>query len=69
MAQANAEVGVATAAFFPNVTLNGSAGLEALSIGSLFSWPARFWSVGPELAQTVFDAGLRRAAVQQSKAT
>ena len=68
MAQANAEVGIATAAFFPTVTLNASAGVQALSIASWLAWPARFWSVGPALAETLFDAGLRRATVQQSKA-
>jgi len=68
MAQANAQVGIATAAFFPVATLGGSAGVEATSIASWFLWPARFWSAGPALAETLFDAGLRRATVQQSQA-
>ena len=68
MAQANARIGVATAAFYPTVTLSASAGLEATSIASWFTWPSRFWSVGPALAETLFDAGARRGAVQQSQA-
>lgn len=68
MAQANAQVGVATAAFFPAVTLNASAGVETTSLASWLTWPARFWSVGPALAATLFDGGLRRATVQQSQA-
>jgi NodT family efflux transporter outer membrane factor (OMF) lipoprotein len=68
MAQANAQIGMATAAFFPSVTLSGSAGFEATSIASWLTWPARFWSVGPALAQTLFDAGLRRATVRQYQA-
>jgi len=69
MAQANAQIGVATAAFFPTVMLSATGGFEATSIASWLAWPSRFWSVGPALAQTLFDAGLRRATVQQYQAT
>jgi NodT family efflux transporter outer membrane factor (OMF) lipoprotein len=69
MAQANAQVGVANAAFFPTVMLSAAGGFEATSIASWLAWPSRFWSVGPALAQTLFDAGLRRATVQQYQAT
>jgi len=65
MAQANAQIGVATAAFYPTVSLSASAGLEGTSIANWFVWPSRFWSVGPALAETLFDAGLRKATVQQ----
>ena len=68
MAQANARIGVATAAFYPNVTLSASAGVGTTSIAKLFTWPSRFWSLGPSLAQTVFDAGARRATVEQFQA-
>jgi NodT family efflux transporter outer membrane factor (OMF) lipoprotein len=68
MAQANAQIGIATAAFFPVATLTGSAGFEAASIASWLTWSARFWSAGPALAETLFDAGLRRATVQQYRA-
>ena len=69
MAAANAEIGVADAAYFPTVTLSVSGGFEASSIQKLFDWSSRFWSVGPSVSETVFDAGLRRATVQQYTAT
>ncbi len=65
MAQANAQIGIATAAFYPTVSLSAAAGLESTSITNWFTWPSRFWSVGPTLAETLFDAGLRKATVQQ----
>jgi NodT family efflux transporter outer membrane factor (OMF) lipoprotein len=68
VAQANAQIGVSTAAFYPTVTLSGGAGLESLSPASWFTWSSRFWSVGPSLSQTLFDAGLRRATVQHDEA-
>jgi NodT family efflux transporter outer membrane factor (OMF) lipoprotein len=69
VAQANAQIGIATAAYYPNVTLSAAGGFSATSITSWFTWPSRFWSVGPSLAETLFDAGLRRATVQQFQAT
>jgi NodT family efflux transporter outer membrane factor (OMF) lipoprotein len=65
MASANAQIGVATAAYYPNVTLSGSAGFESSLIGNLLTWPSRFWSVGPSVSETIFDAGLRGATVKQ----
>jgi len=69
VAQANAQIGIAKTAFFPTVTLSASAGLQAISIAKWLEWPSRVWSVGPGLAQTIFDAGSRRATVQQFQAT
>jgi len=69
VAQANAQIGVAKAAYFPTVLLSGSAGFGNSSVSNWFTWPSRFWSVGPSIAETIFDAGLRRATVQQSRAT
>jgi NodT family efflux transporter outer membrane factor (OMF) lipoprotein len=69
MAQANAEIGVARAAYFPTLTLSASAGLESSAISTLFTWPSRFFSVGPQLSETLFDGGLRRATMQQYRAT
>ena len=66
--QANAQIGIAQSAFYPNVTLSASAGFQSLSIAQWFAWPSRVWSVGTSLAETVFDAGLRRATVQQFQA-
>jgi len=59
--EANEQIGIARAAFFPTVTLGASAGLEGSSILNWLNWPSRFWAVGPTLAETLFDAGRRRA--------
>ncbi|HTB96849.1 MAG TPA: efflux transporter outer membrane subunit [Terracidiphilus sp.] len=69
MAAANAQIGVATAAYFPSLNLTGSGGTESSLISQLFDWPSRFWSVGATLPETIFDAGLRRATVNQYVAT
>jgi len=68
VAVANAQIGEARAAFFPTITLSASGGLQSSRIGSLLSWPGRFWSIGPSLAQTVFDAGRRRAITEEAQA-
>jgi len=65
MAQANAQIGVAYAAYYPNVTLSAAGGFESSSFTSWLTWPSRFWSIGASLSETVFDAGLRRATVRQ----
>jgi NodT family efflux transporter outer membrane factor (OMF) lipoprotein len=69
VAQANAQIGIAKTAFFPTVTLSASAGLQALSAAKWLEWPSRIWSVGPGLAETIFDSGLRKATVQQFQAS
>ena len=68
MAAANAQIGVAKAAYFPNVMLSATGGIESLSFTDWFTWPSRFWSVGPAAAETLFDAGLRKATVRQYQA-
>ncbi len=68
VAQANARIGMARAAFFPNVTLNVSAGFTGLEFTKWLNWPSRVWSAGPSISETIFDAGLRRATVQQYRA-
>jgi NodT family efflux transporter outer membrane factor (OMF) lipoprotein len=68
VAQSNAQIGVARAAFFPSLTLSGSAGYESTTLSKLFDFPNRFWSVGPSLAQVLFDGGARRAAVAEARA-
>jgi NodT family efflux transporter outer membrane factor (OMF) lipoprotein len=65
MAEGNAAIGIAYAAYYPNLTLTGSGGFESSSFSHWLSWPSRFWSVGASVSETVFDAGLRRATVQQ----
>jgi NodT family efflux transporter outer membrane factor (OMF) lipoprotein len=68
VAAANEQIGIAMAAFYPNLSLTGSAGLESSSLAKWFTWPSRFWSVGPQLAQTLFDAGRRRGVVAEQRA-
>jgi len=68
VAQSNAQIGVARAAFFPSLTLGASGGYESTVLSQLFDAPNRFWSVGPSLAQILFDAGARNAAVAQARA-
>jgi NodT family efflux transporter outer membrane factor (OMF) lipoprotein len=69
MAAANAQIGVAKAAFYPTLDLSASAGLESSAFKHLFDWSSRFWSVGPSVSETVYDGGLRRATVNQYIAT
>jgi NodT family efflux transporter outer membrane factor (OMF) lipoprotein len=68
VAEANAQIGVARAAYFPTITLSGSAGYQSTSVENLFSGPGLVWSVGSTLAQTLFDAGLRKAITEQARA-
>jgi NodT family efflux transporter outer membrane factor (OMF) lipoprotein len=63
VAAANEQIGIAKAAYFPTVLLTGTLGLQSPNIAQWFSLPSRFWSVGPQFAETIFDAGKRRATV------
>ena len=67
-AAANANIGVAKAAYFPQLTLSATGGFGAAAIGNLFDTPSRVWSLGAALAQTIFDGGLRRAHTAQAEA-
>jgi NodT family efflux transporter outer membrane factor (OMF) lipoprotein len=62
MAEANQQIGIARAAYYPTVTLDASAGFQGTSILNWFTWPSRFWAVGPQAVETLFDGGRRRAA-------
>jgi NodT family efflux transporter outer membrane factor (OMF) lipoprotein len=68
MAAANAQIGVAEAAWYPSVTLSASGGLQSSSFSRWLSLPSRFWSVGPTVSETVFDGGLRSAQNDQARA-
>ena len=66
---ANAQIGVAKAAYFPALTLSAGGGFQNSVLSNLFTLPNRYWSIGPALAQAVFDAGLRQAQAAQAIAT
>src|SRR6516165_3314404 len=68
MASANAQIGVAVAAFYPDITLSADFGTSALTLNRLLATTSRFWSFGSSLVQTVFDAGARSAQVEQARA-
>jgi NodT family efflux transporter outer membrane factor (OMF) lipoprotein len=68
MAAANAQIGVAKAAYFPTLTLSGATGFRTTNIADLLSAPSRFWSLGAAAAEAIFDGGLRRAATDQAVA-
>jgi NodT family efflux transporter outer membrane factor (OMF) lipoprotein len=61
MAAANEQIGIAQAAFYPTLSLSAVAGLQGTSALNWFSWPSRFWAVGPTFSETLFDAGRRRS--------
>jgi NodT family efflux transporter outer membrane factor (OMF) lipoprotein len=67
-AQANEQIGIAQAAFFPSLKLTGSAGFGAATIGDLFKASSLAWSLGASLAETIFDAGARSARVDSARA-
>lgn len=69
MAAANAQIGVAKAAYYPSLTLSGSTGYLGADLANLFTAPNFFWALGPAtLAATLFDGGARRAQTEQAKA-
>lgn len=75
MAAANANIGVATAAFFPTIKLGATAGFWSgdlnanRDMSTLFEWPSRFWAVGPSLTLPLFEGGRLSAQLNQAKAT
>jgi NodT family efflux transporter outer membrane factor (OMF) lipoprotein len=68
MAAANEQIGIAKVAYYPALTISAAAGFESSSFTQWLTWPSRFWSVGPQLAETLFDAGKRHAQVAQAQA-
>ena len=68
MVAANAQIGVSIAAWYPDLTLTGNLGTTAPSFGSLFNASNAVWSIGPSLAETVFNGGARVAATEQARA-
>src|SRR5579862_2081019 len=68
VAAANANVGIAEAAYYPTLTLSASAGLLSSTLQQLFTWGARTWSAGPSVSETLFDFGRRGAQVENTRA-
>lgn len=68
VAEANQQIGIARAAYFPTVTLDGTVGFSGSRASNWFTWPSAFWAVGPGLAETLFDAGRRRATSESARA-
>jgi NodT family efflux transporter outer membrane factor (OMF) lipoprotein len=67
-AKANEQIGIAISAYYPSLSLTGSAGLESTSVANWFTGPSRLWAVGLSLAETVFDGGRRRAGTAAARA-
>jgi outer membrane protein TolC len=68
VAEANQQIGIARAAYFPTVTFRGTAGFSGSQGSNWFTWPSGFWAVGPALAQPLFDAGRRSATSESARA-
>ena len=68
MAAANARIGVAKAAFFPEVKLTGSAGFESANFGSLFEWPSKLWAIGPSISIPIFQGDRNTANYSRAEA-
>ncbi len=69
VAEANERIGIARAAFYPTLSLNGSMGFEGSTFANLFNPASFLWSIGPTLSQTVFDAGRRSSLSEQANAS
>jgi len=68
LAQENAIIGIGYGAFFPQVTISAAGGFQSSALTSLFNWPSRVWSIGPSVAETIFDGWLYRAELHQYEA-
>jgi NodT family efflux transporter outer membrane factor (OMF) lipoprotein len=68
VAEANDQIGIARAAYYPSLVIGAEGGFDAASIANWFTWPSRLWAVGPEMSETLFDAGRRRAVSESATA-
>jgi NodT family efflux transporter outer membrane factor (OMF) lipoprotein len=67
VAAANAQIGIAVSAFYPNITLGGAGGFESINAGTLLQGPSSLWSLGAQATQLIFDAGRRHAVTDQAR--
>lgn len=67
MAAVNEQIGIAEAAYYPTLSITAAGGFEGNNITNWFTWPSRFWSVGPQGSELLFDHGIRRARVNIAK--
>ena len=65
MAAANAQIGIAYAAYYPTLNISATYGYESSNFSHFFNLGSKFWSVGPSMSETIYDGGLRRATVNQ----
>jgi NodT family efflux transporter outer membrane factor (OMF) lipoprotein len=68
VAASSADIGQATSAFFPDLMLSASGGLESSSLSNWLAMPSRFWAIGPALVGTIFDGGRRKQQLASAKA-
>jgi multidrug efflux system outer membrane protein len=68
MASANAQIGVAVSAFYPQVFLSGFAGYQSVGVDTLFDWPSRVWSLGPSVTLPIFTGGRNRSQLAGARA-
>lgn len=68
VAAANAQIGIAKAAYYPRLSLSATGGFQTSQFNQWFTWPSNFWSLGPSFGQVLFDAGARRALTEQARA-
>jgi NodT family efflux transporter outer membrane factor (OMF) lipoprotein len=68
VAEANEQIGIARAAYFPTLTIGATGGFEGTTVTNWLNWPSRLWAVGPQLSETLFDAGRRRATSEAAQA-
>jgi NodT family efflux transporter outer membrane factor (OMF) lipoprotein len=68
VAEANEQIGIARAAFFPTLVIGASAGFQGNTVANWLTWPSRMWGVGPQFSETLFDAGRRRATSEAAQA-
>lgn len=68
VAEANEEIGITKAAYYPSLIFNAESGFEGHSFATWFNWPSLFWAVGLSMGETLFDGGRRRAASAEARA-